>query len=295
MPAIVGIAPAKLAQAYRTANTLPTSAERRYANAYVSWMHGHGIGHPPLHPRVSRRRAAELRDTFARMGLWENPPMTRRKQNAPQPAGVRQNAPRRRAPWMPTPDQVAETKAAERAARKATRYGVFVWRSDAKYHPISAVRSFVRESDAKRFADANIDLNYVVRPFTVTPPTDAQRASPSLGYLRKMNPKRRNPTYSKASGMSALAREPHVVELDANDIRQATGRKVSDLTTVGLAFRPDGTFATLSHYHKPSGELAFPKWPLRDRTRLIQYASAFVQHKLFGTPLGAAVIGQRRR
>jgi len=55
----------------------------------------------------------------------------------------------------------------EQERKRRTRYGVFVWREDARYRPEGAVKVYRREVDANKYADANYVLNYVVRPFTI--------------------------------------------------------------------------------------------------------------------------------
>lgn len=60
-----------------------------------------------------------------------------------------------------------ERKKQDRQDRANTRYGVFVWDGAGMYHPKDAIRIFKRQSDARKFADANIDLNYVDR--TISP------------------------------------------------------------------------------------------------------------------------------
>ena len=43
------------------------------------------------------------------------------------------------------------------------KYGVFVWRGDARYPAGDAVKVYTRKSAAEKFADLNIARNYVVR------------------------------------------------------------------------------------------------------------------------------------
>ena len=43
------------------------------------------------------------------------------------------------------------------------KYGVFVWHVDPRYHVDDAVKLFNNEKIAQKFADTNIDKNYVVR------------------------------------------------------------------------------------------------------------------------------------
>lgn len=47
-------------------------------------------------------------------------------------------------------------------------YGVFVWTSTNRYPRAAAVRVFKRESAAEHFARGGLDLNYVVRPLTIS-------------------------------------------------------------------------------------------------------------------------------
>lgn len=57
----------------------------------------------------------------------------------------------------------ARRKERERQGKAGRRYGVFVWTEANRYPEENAVRIFKRESAAKKLAEANYVLNYVVR------------------------------------------------------------------------------------------------------------------------------------
>lgn len=50
------------------------------------------------------------------------------------------------------------------AQAEKVQHGIFVWTKENRYFPKDAIRIFKVEYYAQKFADKNIDKNYVVRP-----------------------------------------------------------------------------------------------------------------------------------
>lgn len=75
----------------------------------------------------------------------------------------------RKAPWIyaPSPEEVAERKAAAKQAKAAERWGVFQWESANTYRNESAIKIYKRRSAAEKWAEANNNAdrncNLVVR------------------------------------------------------------------------------------------------------------------------------------
>lgn len=64
------IAPEKLAAAYRYANTLPTHAQRDYANSYIAWLRNGAMGLEPERGRLTKATAQTIKTVIDAMNLW---------------------------------------------------------------------------------------------------------------------------------------------------------------------------------------------------------------------------------
>ena len=63
----------------------------------------------------------------------------------------------RKAPWIyaPSPEEIAEKKAAAKAEKAAERWGVFQWEAANQYRNESAIKVYKLHSAAEKYADAH--------------------------------------------------------------------------------------------------------------------------------------------
>ena len=61
----------KLKKLHRFANLLETPAKRRFASAYISWLHNGASGDEPSRGRLSLADREEIRDKIAVMKPWQ--------------------------------------------------------------------------------------------------------------------------------------------------------------------------------------------------------------------------------
>lgn len=62
--------PEKRLAAARYSNLLPTSAQRRYASAYICWLRNGAVGPEPERGRLTRAAASTVKTQIDAMNLW---------------------------------------------------------------------------------------------------------------------------------------------------------------------------------------------------------------------------------
>ena len=74
MTATASITAEKQKILYRSTNGLKKAGERRYANAYIGWLHGGAVGFEPIREHgVSIGRAEQIRRDVQGMYPWGEP------------------------------------------------------------------------------------------------------------------------------------------------------------------------------------------------------------------------------